>query len=1177
MKSTAETNIDERTDSYRIAIGNPTSIGNVVQESETDLLPQHNGGVMNGVNGNAPEATGASSPTPDDLENGRKESVSKPAFDSETAAAHLKTTMGASGQELSIDDLYALVDPKSPELLQSIGGVDALCQHLKTSMDKGISSDDVVEHNREHFGVNKLPPVQFRSLLHLVWEALQDKTLIMLCIAATISLVIGMVTEGPELGWKDGVAVFVAIIVVVAITSLNDYQKERQFRRLNEIKNDHEVTIIRNGKKLRVSVYEVVVGDLVVVDTGDVVPADGVFVSGESVVADESSATGESEHKKKGHAPNRDPFFLSGTQLTGGSGVMLVICVGEHSFKGRILMSLRTPNEDTPLQVKLSKLANFIGNFGIITALLIFFAQLIKYFAVAGSDVNGTDAANNAVDFLIIAISIVVVAVPEGLPLAVTIALAYSMKNMMRDNNLVRHLDACETMGGATTICSDKTGTLTQNKMTVVEGVLLDTMFDSNEKEELPIDNKTGKSDKMNNDMLRLLYNSIAVNSTAYESINEEGVVTFVGSRTECALLGFLGTLGQDYTKIREATEVEKVYSFSSDKKRMSTVVSSSGTPVSGEGKNIQHVKGAAEVLLEMSTRYVAADGSVKEMTADARKRFEDKLTVMGEKALRSIGMAFRCSDNDQDWTDTDKPELVLLGLVGIQDPLRPEVRDAVRACQSAGVTVRMVTGDAAAIARNIGKNCGLFDESEDHICMEGPDFRNKSEEELIPLLPRLRILARSSPLDKLKLVTLLQKQRDVVAVTGDGVNDGPALKKADVGFAMGLSGTEAAKEASAIVLLDDNFASIVNAIKWGRNVFDNIRKFLQFQLTVNFTAIIVVLVAVLSDPNGNADNSPLKPVQLLWINLIMDSFAALALATEPPTEKLLTYKPYDRSEPLLTTYMIRRMIFQVVMQSATFLTILYAGEDWFNSHKDPAKNEKAQFSVRHYTIIFTSFVLSQLVNQLNCRKLRGELNILAGLTRHWIFCGVWVFSLIIQVLITEFGGTAIETEPLSANQWGACVLIAFLPLAWSTMFNLLPDSITTDPWPWMARVCRRRRHRDRTDSGTAVEVEEGEDEGERGRLVEPHLITPVILEEGEAGKLSDMEMESIEGPRVPLQQPEHVRAGESPSLRDHIGRRISTARAESEEAHPRNRWDMAVWQVLTQLDVVDTMRRHHR
>ncbi|EDQ87811.1 uncharacterized protein MONBRDRAFT_33171 [Monosiga brevicollis MX1] len=963
--------------------------------------------------------------------------------------------MGAS--KIPVKDLYGMVDPKSAEKLAELGGLDAIAKKLDSNTERGLSADKVDE-NRAIYGINKLPDVKFRSFIMLVWDALHDRTLIMLIIAACISLAVGMSTEGPELGWKDGVAVLVAVVLVVCINSGNDYQKEKQFRALNEAKNDHPVSVVRDGRTQRISIYDIVVGDIVVLQTGDIIPADGVFVSGEGVEADESSATGESGNVKKN--ADREPIFLSGTQIAAGNAKMLAICVGEQSFYGQVMLALRTPDEDTPLQEKLSRLADAIGNFGIIAAVFIFVIQMIKYFAINGSDLDGDETGNNVVGFLVIAISIVVVAVPEGLPLAVTIALGYSSQHMMRDHNLVRHLEACETMGGATTICSDKTGTLTQNKMAVVQGMALDKTFEQDRKgqpsgagraEPWPVD-KQGQSQSLSTDAIKMFLDALALNSTAYRSENNEGEITFVGSKTETALLEFAELYGCDFELRRSAVDIAKSFPFSSDMKRMSVVVKQSF--LEGNEQLTFHTKGAAEVVLKMCDRYITPEGKIETMSDDKRQEYEKLLANLNEQALRAICIAARGVDSaDKDITLDDKPNLVCMAIAGIQDPLRPEVRDAVRRCQEAGVVVRMVTGDALAIAKSIGKDCGLFDETKDHVCLEGPKFREMTPAQIQEILPKLRILARSSPTDKFKLVSALQERREVVAVTGDGVNDGPALKKADVGFSMGLTGTDAAKEASAIVLMDDNFASIVNAIKWGRGIFDNIRKFLQFQLTVNFVAIIIVFVSIMADPEGRVDSAAVKPVQLLWINIIMDSFAALALATELPTVELLKFKPYDRNEPLFTRFVQRRMCFQIVMQSITLLTILFAGARWFDSMKEPGNTEKTQFSRQHYTIVFNTFVFSSLFNQLNCRKLRGELNVFAGLTRHVVFVVVWIISVIIQILIVEFGGDFVEVSRLEPHQWGGCIVAAAFVFVWSTIFNLLPKSITTGDWPWWTSV----------------------------------------------------------------------------------------------------------------------------
>jgi Ca2+-transporting ATPase len=945
-----------------------------------------------------------------------------------------------------------------------------------------------------------------------------------------------MSTEDPSHGFIDGLAVLIAVAIVVLITAVNDYQKEKQFRKLNDKKNDRLINVVRDGKEMRITIFDLVVGDIMLLNAGDIIPGDGVYIDGKQLQCDESSATGESNTIRKGHAAEgRDPFFLSGTQVVEGFGSALVVAVGELSFNGRLMLALRQPAEDTPLQVKLAKLANIIGNFGIIAATIIFLAQVIKYFAVEGSGVESGDALRQVADFLVIAITIVVVAVPEGLPLAVTISLAYSMGWMMRDNNLVRRLESCEVSGGVTTICSDKTGTLTQNKMSVVGGQIMGIEFD--EKNAFAKDKLTEASQK-------LLCEGIAINSTAFEETNEEGKVEFIGSKTECALLMFARNMGASYSDIRKNVTIEELYPFSSKRKRMSTLVS--GGQDSSNGQCLLHTKGASEVILRMCTQYRNADGSVRDIDDTLRSELETKIQTMAEGALRTLTLAYRQTSEKKDLTDDDEPQLILLAIVGILDPLRPEVADAVERCHSAGVVVRMVTGDNVITATNIAKNCHIIKSEEDE-CMEGPVFRKLSERERMKVLPKLRVLARSSPTDKLILVSTLQKMGEVVAVTGDGVNDGPALKKADVGFSMGIAGTEVAKEASAIVLLDDNFASIINAIKWGRNVFDNIRKFLQFQLCVNFTAILVVFIVIMADPEGRAESAPLKPVQLLWINLIMDTFAAVALATEPAYEALLKFKPFDRNEPLVTTYMGRRMIFQIILQTTTFLLLTYLGEDLFDTEKTLEEiidedDDVGQFGRKHYTVIFNCFVLTQLFNQFNSRKIRHEFNVFSRLLRHRIFIGVWLFAFVVQILIVTFGGDFVQVEALSIEQWLGCIAVACLTFVWTFIFNLLPESITTDSWAWYDSLRDRFFCKCCKPGGGYELPEEEEEEGEEDVFVDD-ATAPATAET------------KFGGP------------GE---------RRLSRMRAIPDPT-PRDRWASVIGAVMTQIDVVRIFRRVHR
>jgi magnesium-transporting ATPase (P-type) len=794
-------------------------------------------------------------------------------------------------------------------------------------------------------------------------------------------------------------------------------------------------------------------------------------------------------------------------------------------------------------------------------------------------------------------------------------------------------------MGGATTVCSDKTGTLTQNRMTVHEGRILERYLQVDEAGNMTnkvegggpgfVVDANGTGADLANGALHHLFAGICVNSTAYRADDDAtnlardqadaaqgtkrdptsepkvSATKYVGNQTECALLQFADKCGQDYEHWRKQTETVKVYSFSSDRKRMSTVVKAQA---GADKPYALYCKGAAEVVLEKCTSALLADNSVVSLDSDAgngqtrRDVISAKLIAMNNRALRAICIAYRPCEDDRDWTLEANADMVCVGLIGILDPLRPEIRDAVAKCKTAGVVVRMVTGDSLAIAKNIAANCGIYDPEIDgeEAAMEGPTFRALSDRQMRKIAPKLRILARSSPTDKFKLVSVLQAMGDVVAVTGDGVNDGPALKKADVGFAMGLSGTDVAKEAADIVLLDDNFASIVNAIKWGRSVFDNIRKFLQFQLVVNFTAILVVFISVLADEKGGADNTPLKPVQLLWINLIMDSFAAVALATEQPTEELLRLKPYDRDEPLITRYMGRRMAMQVVLQTITFLVVLYSFEGILQTEKDQFDDPDLQFSTRHLTVVFNAFVLTQLVNQFNARKLRGEVNVFAGLQRHTIFIVVWIFAFTVQVLLVQFAGTSVETEALNGIQWAACLIIALLPLLWSLIFNLLPTRLTLSDWPWYDALmacliplicfCRKKGaeeliedENDVSHTGhdqTAVEIGAPSEEEKKREARE------AAASEGEAGDevsalrsdlppaLGDSSNNRSSGSFHPGGA---VHAARRLSSTDDAGEGLAGEEAAPDESDPAERWRRVMWATMTQVQVVSAFRRKHR
>jgi len=738
-----------------------------------------------------------------------------------------------------------------------------------------VKDNEPFAHRKMAFRDNRLPEKKTKSILQLAWIAYNDKVLILLTIAAVISLALGLYQtfaprepetdangkpkeEEPKVEWIEGVAIMVAILVVVLVSTLNDWQMERQFNRLNKKHGDRTVKVIRNGKSLELSIFDIMVGDIMHLETGDVIPVDGIFIDGHGVKCDESSATGESdllkkvpaddvykalEQFKKGELSAKevekmDPFIISGSQVNEGTGTFLVTAVGTNSTYGRTTMSLRTEQEDTPLQKKLNRLADGIAKYGGGAALLLFVVLFIKF--LAGLPHNDESARKKGQDFMelfIVSVTVVVVAVPEGLPLAVTLALAFATTRMLKDNNLVRILKACETMGNATTICSDKTGTLTQNKMTVVAATLgKSNCFGGNDKpleepdaDEAAAENEARPStpvpnvpiaefvNNMSDETKQMLIQSNAVNSTAFEG-DQNGEKTFVGSKTEVALL----LLCRDHLgagpvhEERSNANVVQVLPFDSKVKYMATVVKLPN------GKYRAYAKGASEILLAKCTRVLSdassSDLPTVEMTPSDRAMFNETITSYAGQTLRTICSSFRdfdswppeghVSEENSSAADFDSVlgSMTLVAIYGIKDPLRPSVIDAIKDCQKAGVVVRMVTGDNILTGKAIARECGIYD-PEKGIAMEGPVFRRLSEQELKDVIPRLQVLARSSPEDKRILVRTLKELDETVAVTGDGTNDAPALKMADIGFSMGIAGTEVAKEASAIILMDDNFS----------------------------------------------------------------------------------------------------------------------------------------------------------------------------------------------------------------------------------------------------------------------------------------------------------------------------------------------------------------------------------
>lgn len=1002
------------------------------------------------------------------------------------------------------------------------GGVQEICTRLKTSPIEGLSGNPAdLEKRRLVFGKNVIPPKKPKTFLELVWEALQDVTLIILEIAAIISLVLsfyrppggeneicGHIVSNPEedeegeTGWIEGAAILASVIIVVFVTAFNDWSKEKQFRGLqSRIELEQKFSIIRNGQLIQLPVAEIVVGDIAQVKYGDLLPADGILIQGNDLKIDESSLTGESDHVKK--TPDKDPMLLSGTHVMEGSGRMVVTAVGVNSQTGIIFTLLGASEEEdddkkkkgkkqgvsenrnkaktqdgvaleiqplnsqegldseekekkvskgpkkekSVLQGKLTRLAVQIGKAGLIMSVLTV-VILILYFVIDNFVIQRRAWLPECtpvyiqyfVKFFIIGVTVLVVAVPEGLPLAVTISLAYSVKKMMKDNNLVRHLDACETMGNATAICSDKTGTLTMNRMTVVQAYIGGTHYRQNP-----------NPDDFPPNVLDLIVNSISINCAYTSKIlppeKEGGLPRQVGNKTECGLLGFVTDLKQDYQAVRSEVPEEKlfkVYTFNSVRKSMSTVIRKP------EGGFRMFSKGASEIMLRKCDRILNKEGEIIPFkTKDRDNMVRNVIEPMASEGLRTIGIAYRDFDGEEpSWENENEilTGLICIAVVGIEDPVRPEVPDAINKCKQAGITVRMVTGDNVNTARAIATKCGILTPGDDFLCLEGKEFnrliRNEKgeveQEKLDKIWPRLRVLARSSPTDKHTLVkgiidSNIGEQRQVVAVTGDGTNDGPALKKADVGFAMGIAGTDVAKEASDIILTDDNFTSIVKAVMWGRNVYDSISKFLQFQLTVNVVAVIVAFSGACI-----TQDSPLKAVQMLWVNLIMDTFASLALATEPPTDSLLKRRPYGRNKPLISRTMMKNILGHAAYQLVIVFLLVFAGDKLFDidsGRKAPLNSPPSQ----HYTIVFNTFVLMQLFNEINSRKIHGEKNVFAGVYHNIIFCSVVLGTFFCQILIVEVGGKPFSCTSLTMEQWMWCLFIGIGELLWGQVISAIP------------------------------------------------------------------------------------------------------------------------------------------
>lgn len=1007
-------------------------------------------------------------------------------------------------------------------------------QHFPSSTETGLAEADLAR-SRTQFGVNRLTPLPREPLWKKFLDKFDEPIIKILLAAALLSMFVDLfqatpLVAGIALGivaalvagallrglgqWVptllfgaavvmffvglaerhasvEGLAVMVAVILATGVAFLSEYKSDREFEVLNAHKDALQVKVLRGGIFHTIPMEEVLVGDAVVLETGDEIPADGRLVKATDLFVDQSLMTGESEPSKKRAAaaddaadgPEQPGCLYRGTQVVDGVGQMVVAEVGDATYLGQIARRLSADDGDdeeaegddagkrvqrkltiskelTPLQLKLTKLADLISNVGYVAAVLIFLAMLVRgliqgevFWPHSGAEALQVSRA--LLGYFVYMVIVIVVAVPEGLPMSVTVSLALAMQKMTRANSLVRQLVACETIGSATVICSDKTGTLTQNRMRL-ERLFLDGRAADRGATEWPSPEK-GVGSLLPRTPLDWIALNAAVNSTAHLE-HKQGKAITVGNSTEGALLHWLHEAGVEYEQSRlQAPPVYQIH-FSSERKRMTTVARVGG-------RLVALVKGAPEHVLERSTQYLAGDGTARPWTDEARQAVQAALRDAASRAMRTLAFAHAelppdlpaDADALHGRRDALEAGLVFAGFVAIRDPLRDDVKDAVARCRGAGIEVKMITGDNVETARAIAYDVGLLDrrdasiDAPDAVVLTSPKFNElfarlkelkgneaaiKERDAIVAQLAGLRVLARARPLDKYKMVELLQERNEVVAVTGDGTNDAPALKKADVGLAMGIAGTEVAKEASKIVLLDDAFSTIVKAVHWGRSLYENIQRFIQFQLTINVSALTIAFLGPFFGVRP-----PFTVLQLLWINVIMDTFASIALCSEPPREGMMRLPPKRKDENIVTLAMVKTIFTTAAFFVVVMLTLLIGMErgGWFaaGSGANPDGWDFAPLNVRQVTIFFTVYIFFQVWNQINCRSLVPEESGLKGLTRNPTFLTIAGIVAVVQALIVSVPwiGAVFKVEPLGPLDWllilaGTASVLIFAELA---------------------------------------------------------------------------------------------------------------------------------------------------
>lgn len=1021
--------------------------------------------------------------------------------------------------------LQQLMEEHTIDMLDELGsgeGAAGLCKRLGTDPTQGLP-ERIADYDlrQETFGENKFEERKLTPYWRYVLEQLKEKIILLLICMASLELLIKGILgnalsfstelEQQEAYGESGM-LYMTVAIIVNIAAFLDWKRERMYEALTKrLQSSNMRFVVRGGKQITVTDAEIVVGDIMSFNAhmASIISCDGIFLGGQDVKTDESALTGEPEPISKTPAK---PFMISGTTVSAGSGTMLVIAVGEYSIAGKIRKDVYGGgDQESPLYKKLDTMASTIAKFGCFFAGIAWIALIAWEFGSpkekTSKNPDGRQRPKKLIDIFLQTLGILACAIPEGLPLALIISLALTSSKMSSESNLVKTLNSCETMGSATTICTDKTGTLTTNRMTVrgayIDGILLDI------KDHEPVSSSIKGNPSLSTEATKLLSQLICVCTMDESGIRyEEGskIPIFQGNPTECALLKLAEEIGYDYKTIREETagrsketlERGSCKVFSSARKMMSWTV-----PLPTGGYRV-FAKGASEIILSRCTR-ISTQGRVAALTEQTMAELTNGvISNFANMAMRTIGLAYKDITNlDPDNLDSSiknsdgspafncETDLILLAITGIEDPLRAEVAPAIARCYKAGIDVRMVTGDNLATAIAIAKGAGILnlslhcDKSGKVLpkrAMEGKDFRKMvhdyneqgeasfNQYKFDEVWPYLRVLARSSPDDKLTLAKGLNgshlfkdkkkcaelKQNDqitifpdrqVVAMTGDGTNDAPALKFADVGFAMGIAGTQIAKDAANIILLDDNFASIVTAAKWGRNVYDSIQKFLQFQLTVNVAILILNAICAIADVP-----CPLTVLHLLWLNLMMDSAASIQLASERPTDTLLERPPVNRNDSIISKRMLMNILGMAAYELAIVIGLLWK-YDWIPElvidtaidpvtglPKDPLTGPRS----RHYTMLFNVFVLFQIFNEYNSRFLRDEWQIWRGLADNKLFVVISASTLLLQVLMVQVAAPILEKplkihpRGLTPTQWGICFGFAAGTLVAQQVFNLM-------------------------------------------------------------------------------------------------------------------------------------------